>query len=52
MPCYTAWNEHLRPGTPEYLRAEAEVRAKLESISNSPTKAVVGDLTRARLTER
>lgn len=31
MPCYTAWNERLRPGTPEYLRAEAEVRAKLES---------------------
>ena len=34
MPCYTAWNEHLRPGTPEYLRAEAEVRAKLESIKH------------------
>ena len=34
MPCYSAWNEHLKPGTPEYLRAEAEVRAKLESIKH------------------
>lgn len=34
MPCYSAWNENLKPGTPEYLLAEAEVRAKLESIKH------------------
>jgi hypothetical protein len=34
MPCYSAWNDHLRPGTPEYLCAEAEVKAKLESIKH------------------
>ena len=34
MPCYNAWNECLTPGTTEYLRAEAEVRAKLESITH------------------
>lgn len=34
MPCYSAWNEHLKPGAPEYLRAEVEIRAKLESIKH------------------
>lgn len=34
MPCYTAWNQYLKPGTPEYLQAEQEVRAKLVSIKH------------------
>jgi hypothetical protein len=34
MPCYTAWNAYLNPGTPEYVRAEAEVKAKLQSIKH------------------
>lgn len=34
MPCYTAWNQYLKPGTPEYLRAEVEVRAKLVSVKH------------------
>ena len=34
MPCYTAWNQYLKPGTPEYLRAEEEVRAKLMSVKH------------------
>jgi len=32
MPCYSAWNEALEPGTPAYERAEREVRSKLESV--------------------
>lgn len=34
MPCYSAWNVHLEPGSPEYVRAEAEVRAKLQTIKH------------------
>jgi len=34
MPCYTAWNANLSPGTPEYVRAEAEVKEKLQSIKH------------------
>jgi hypothetical protein len=32
MPCYTARNEHLEPGTSEHLKAEVGIKAKLESI--------------------
>lgn len=34
MPCYTAWNECLEPGTAEYARAEDVVRAKLLAIKH------------------
>lgn len=34
MPCYTAWNEYLRPDTPEYFRAEEAVRAKLGAVKH------------------
>lgn len=34
MPCYTAWNEYLKPGTPEYLTAEEIVRAKLKAVQH------------------
>jgi hypothetical protein len=34
MPCYSAWNELLEPGSPQYVRAEAEVRAKLQTIKH------------------
>jgi hypothetical protein len=32
MPCYTARNEHLEPGTSEHRRAESGIKAKLELI--------------------
>jgi hypothetical protein len=35
MPCYTAWNEFLQPGTPAYAKAEAEVLAKLRSLQHA-----------------
>jgi hypothetical protein len=34
MPCYTAWNAYLKPDSPDYVRAEQEVRAKLFSIKH------------------
>lgn len=34
MPCYTAWNEYLEPGTPEYSAAEQRVRAKLKAVQH------------------
>lgn len=34
MPCYSAWNENLEPGSAEYADAESEVRAKLQSIKH------------------
>lgn len=34
MPCYSAWNENLEPGSAEYANAEIEVRAKLQSIKH------------------
>ena len=34
MPCYTAWNDFLKPDTPEYQRAEQEVQAKLKAIKH------------------
>jgi hypothetical protein len=32
MPCYTAWDAFLEPDTPEYFRAEEEIRAKLRAV--------------------
>jgi hypothetical protein len=32
MPCYTAWNQSLTPGTPKYLQAEEQVREKLKAV--------------------
>ncbi len=32
MPCYTAWNEDLRPGSPDYLIAELQIHAKLKAV--------------------
>src|SRR5262245_40880516 len=34
MPCYTAWNEYLPEGTPEYDRARAEVQARLLAVKH------------------
>ena len=34
MPCYAGWNADLSPGTPEYLRAEVQVRAQLNSVKH------------------
>ncbi len=34
MPCYTAWNEDLSPGTPDYLKAESKVHAKLKAVQH------------------
>jgi hypothetical protein len=34
MPCFVGWNAHLTPGTPEYDRALAELRAKLLAVKH------------------
>lgn len=34
MPCYTAWNEHLDEGSPDYERTRAELEAKLRSVKH------------------
>ena len=34
MSCYTAWNEYLKPGTPEYSTAENRVCAKLKAVQH------------------
>jgi hypothetical protein len=32
MPCYTAWDQSLTPGTLEYLQAEEQVQEKLKAV--------------------
>lgn len=34
MPCYTAWNDYLALGTPEYLSAEERVRGQLKAVEH------------------
>ena len=32
VPCCNSWDDFLTPNTPEYSRAEAELRAKLQAV--------------------
>jgi len=32
MPCYSAWNDYLEPGTPQYEEAKAAVTTKLHAV--------------------
>lgn len=32
MPCYSAWNDYLEPGTPQFEQAKAVVVAKLKAV--------------------
>ncbi len=34
MPCYTAWYEHVTPGTPDFVRAMQAVQAQLRAITH------------------
>ena len=34
MPCFVGWDEHLKPGTPEYDRGRAELHAKFLVIKH------------------
>jgi hypothetical protein len=34
MPCYTAWNQYLQEGTPEYDRARAVVQARFLAVKH------------------
>lgn len=34
MPCYSAWNEYLKPDTPAYAKAKSEIEAKLLSVKH------------------
>lgn len=34
MPCYSAWYEYLKEGTPAYRRAKSEVVAKLQAVKH------------------
>lgn len=35
MPCYSAWDEYLTPGTPEYQAARAALEAKLRAVRHA-----------------
>ncbi len=35
MPCYTEWDAFLKPGSPEYSKARAEVAAKLQALQHA-----------------
>ena len=56
MPCYSAWNDYLDPGTPDYEVAKAAVTAKLHAVRhviddpNENVEQRIRFCARARLT--